>query len=135
MIAPDKTVLTAQAVAAIQGMTAEPSRDERGRRTIILTRGAWTREVPVAQLREVLSALKCEAAPGNDLDMPTGKRANAAFRTLVAQLAQEDIRLWRTDPDDGAVQYFIAIQGELSRYDDLEEVVEQFAAARTVFRD
>lgn len=52
-----KTVATARAVAALHGILAEPSRDERGRPTIILTRGAWTREVAVAHLADALAEL------------------------------------------------------------------------------
>jgi hypothetical protein len=55
---PEKEVATGVAAAALAGIVAVPSRSEEGRRTLILTRGAWTREVPLEQLREALDEAK-----------------------------------------------------------------------------
>lgn len=52
-----KKLETARAMAALHGILAEPSRDESGRRTLILTRGAWTREVRVTKLADALAEL------------------------------------------------------------------------------
>lgn len=57
-----KRIETARAMAALHGILAEPSRDEHGRRTIILTRGAWTREVLIDQLADALARLKAVCA-------------------------------------------------------------------------
>ncbi len=54
----DKAVMTACAEAALAGIVALPSRDERGRRTIILSQGAWTRVVLVPDLHEALAELR-----------------------------------------------------------------------------
>lgn len=51
----DKDLHTACAVAALAGIHAVASRDERGRRTVILSRGAWTREVPIDRLADALA--------------------------------------------------------------------------------
>jgi hypothetical protein len=66
-IAPDtpKAVVTALAEAARAGILASAARDDRGRRTVILTHGAWTREVPpegVAAALEELRAIREEVA-------------------------------------------------------------------------
>lgn len=59
MNTPDqKRLETARAIAALHGILAEPSQDEHGRPTIILTRGAWTREFPVNQLSTALDEVK-----------------------------------------------------------------------------
>lgn len=51
----DKAQHTALATAILAGLYAEPSRDDKGRRTVILTRGAWTREVPIERLADALA--------------------------------------------------------------------------------
>lgn len=55
--APDQTkeFITLTAQGAMAGIMVVASRDDRGRRTVILTRGAWTREVCIEKLREVLT--------------------------------------------------------------------------------
>ncbi len=52
---PEKAIATACAAAALEGIVATPSRDELGRRTLILTRGVWTREVLVDQLQDAIA--------------------------------------------------------------------------------
>ena len=47
-----KTTATAIAQAALAGIEALPSRDDRGRRTLILRRGAWCKEVLLEHLNE-----------------------------------------------------------------------------------
>lgn len=54
----DKAMATACARAAIAGIEARPSRDEWGRRTLILTRGPWTREVRLEELADALAEAK-----------------------------------------------------------------------------
>lgn len=44
--------------AYYEGIAVEPSRDERGRRTLILTKGAWTREVAVEDLADAFAELQ-----------------------------------------------------------------------------
>lgn len=63
----EKRVSTLTAQAAMEGIVVYPSRDDYGRRTVILSRGAWTREVRIEQLAEALQeagalALSGEAA-------------------------------------------------------------------------
>lgn len=53
--ASEKDVQTACAIAAWHGITAQPSRDEQGRRTVILTCGPWTTEVTPNKLQQALS--------------------------------------------------------------------------------
>lgn len=64
-ICPDeKAVATAQAEAALAGILCTPSRDERGRRTVILRRGVWVREALIENFRAALEEAKHqEAAP------------------------------------------------------------------------
>lgn len=60
-IAPDrdaKELANACAQAALAGIVATPQRDDRGRRTIVLTRGAWTREVRLHEVAEALAEAK-----------------------------------------------------------------------------
>lgn len=63
----EKLRATAHAKAAllgISGIQVAPSRDDHGRQTIILSVGALTREVPVAQLDDALIELKAQRLEG-----------------------------------------------------------------------
>ncbi len=51
----------------------------------------------------------------NDLDFPTGERADIAFSTLRAAYAKKGHALHRTDPADGEVTYWAERWG-LVRY-------------------
>jgi hypothetical protein len=53
-----KNLATAQAVAALAGVEATASRDDRGQATLILRRGAWCREVLPSQLASALEELR-----------------------------------------------------------------------------
>lgn len=59
-----KRVSTLTAQAALEGIVVLPSRDDYGRRTVILTRGAWTREVRIEQLAEALKEAGALALSG-----------------------------------------------------------------------
>ncbi|NML43516.1 hypothetical protein HHL11_07135 [Ramlibacter sp. G-1-2-2] len=50
-----KIIATACAEAALLGIVATPSRNDRGEPTIVLTRGAWTREIRPDELAEALA--------------------------------------------------------------------------------
>lgn len=54
----DKAVATAVATAALEGIVAVPSRDDRGRRTVVLSRAHWTKEVLLADLAQALAELR-----------------------------------------------------------------------------
>jgi hypothetical protein len=59
----EKAQSTACATALLAGILATPSRNERGQRTVILTKGPWTREILPEQLREALAEVRAlEAA-------------------------------------------------------------------------
>ncbi|HYD75328.1 hypothetical protein [Ramlibacter sp.] len=116
--------MTARADAALQGIAAEPSHNEHGRPTIILSRGAWTREVPIEKLREALDELGAETR--NDLDQPTSQRAEACFGRLRTQLAATGVALWRTDAEDGTVQFISEREGHLLRHRSLEAVQQHY---------
>ncbi len=49
-----KEVMSAIAQAALAGIVAIPSKTDRGERVIVLSRGAWTREIRPADLAEAL---------------------------------------------------------------------------------
>jgi hypothetical protein len=53
-----KRIASAQAIAALHGIVAEPSRDDRGRATLILTRDNWTREILPTELGAALEELR-----------------------------------------------------------------------------
>lgn len=63
----------------------------------------------------------------NDLDFPTGERANKAFSTLRAAYALTGHTLHRTDPADGEVTYWAESWG-LVRYLPTLHDVAQFLA-------
>lgn len=50
-----KEFSTLAAQAALAGIMVVASRDDRGRRTVILTRGARTLEVPIEKIKETIS--------------------------------------------------------------------------------
>jgi hypothetical protein len=56
----DKSLATACATAALHGILATPSRDDRGRATVILSAagGLWVREVLVCDLPAALTEAK-----------------------------------------------------------------------------
>ena len=54
----EKAQMTAVATALLAGIMATPSRDDRGRRTIVLTSGPWTREVLPEHVGEALAEAK-----------------------------------------------------------------------------
>jgi hypothetical protein len=58
----------------------------------------------------------------NDLDTPTGQRADKAFNTLAAQLALQGHTLTRTNPNDGPVTYHASRWGIVRALPDLEAV-------------
>jgi hypothetical protein len=58
----------------------------------------------------------------NDLDTPTGQRAGKAFTTLAAQLALQGHTLTRSNPNDGAVTYYVSRWGMVRALPDLEAV-------------
>jgi hypothetical protein len=51
----EKAQATACAKALLAGIRAEPSRDDRGRPTVILSRDAWCREIEPQQLADALA--------------------------------------------------------------------------------
>lgn len=57
----DKETTTALAKCALLGIVATPSCDERGRRTIVLSRGAWTKETLPEGLAQALEEAKALA--------------------------------------------------------------------------
>jgi len=59
-----KRVNTAVAECALHGIVAVPSRDDRGRPTLVLSRGGWTREVAIERLAEALAEARQLAAAG-----------------------------------------------------------------------
>lgn len=58
----------------------------------------------------------------NDLDTPTGQRADKAFTTLAAQLALQGHTLTRTNPSDGPVTYYASRWGMVRALPDLDAV-------------
>lgn len=58
----DKTISRCCAVAALQGIVATPSHTDDGKRSIVLTKAHWTREVLPEQLADALAEAK-QAVP------------------------------------------------------------------------
>ncbi|NMM10940.1 MAG: hypothetical protein HHJ16_11805 [Polaromonas sp.] len=61
----------------------------------------------------------------NDLNFPTGHREGKAFATLAAGYALAGHALHRSDPNDGAVTYWVERWG-LVRYLPTIDAVRQF---------
>jgi hypothetical protein len=49
---PDKAFATAQARAALLGVTLYRSKDDRGRRVYVVNKGPWARELPTLEAVE-----------------------------------------------------------------------------------
>lgn len=58
----------------------------------------------------------------NDLNAPTGQRADKAFTTMAAQLALQGHTLTRSNPNDGPVTYHASRWGLVRQLPDLEAV-------------
>lgn len=65
--------------------------------------------------------------PVNDLDTPTAERPEKSFQSLRARFALQGHTLHRTDPNDGAVSYWVERWG-LVRYLSTLEAAQRFYA-------
>lgn len=58
----------------------------------------------------------------NDLNSPTGQRADKAFKTMAATLALQGHILTRSNPSDGPVTYYATRWGLVRNLPDLDAV-------------
>ena len=58
----------------------------------------------------------------NDLNSPTGQRADKAFKTMAATLALHGHQLVRSDGQDGAVSYYVHCLGQVKNLPDIDAV-------------
>ena len=58
----------------------------------------------------------------NDLDLPTGERAQKKYATLQAEFALSGFSLYRSNPSDGPVTYMTEKWGQVTHLNSLDSV-------------